>query len=69
MATTTTNTTVLEIDGIAPLRMALLVVQNGAWSEQIWLGFDLSAFCVVKNNENSERFCRGKWIFSRVKWE
>ena len=31
MATTTTNTTVLEIDGRAPLRMALLVVQNGAW--------------------------------------
>ena len=30
MATTTT-TTVLEIDGIAPLWVDLLVVQNGAW--------------------------------------
>ena len=29
--TTTTTTTVLEIDGIAPLRVDLLVVQNGAW--------------------------------------
>ena len=23
---------------------------------------------MVKNNENSERFCRSEWIFSRVKW-
>ena len=44
-------------------------VQIGARQEQIWPGFDLSACCVVKKNENSERFCRGKCIFSRVKWE
>ena len=32
---TTTTTTVLEIDGIAPLRVDLLVVQIGAWQDQI----------------------------------